>query len=268
VDGAPVGTRGGIVVDHIFPPDGFYVFKGLFRAGDVEFEELDLSIDGERVALMYLEILHTNPDGPRWEQETELIFIRAGQRRVAAAFIRKTDGTYDDIIQPYGLSENGTSYGRNYGITLLTHLRQMNIRGPDNPTGVSETVARQNIFSCRSTSPEQAVPCVREILTRLTTEAYRRPPNERDVEGLLGFYERGAAEGGFEFGIRSALEAPCLTRALFAAFLVVLPGLSAQTVTGRVIDQSSGQPLTSVYVFVAGSGIGSLTQQNGRYTCS
>jgi len=58
---------------------------------------------------------------------------------------------------------------------------------------------------------------------------------------------------------------PSLTRALFAAFLVALPGLSAQTVTGRVMDQSSGQPLASVQVFVAGSGIGSLTQQNGRY---
>jgi outer membrane receptor for ferrienterochelin and colicins len=57
----------------------------------------------------------------------------------------------------------------------------------------------------------------------------------------------------------------CLTHALFAAFLVALPGLSAQTVTGRVIDQSSGQPLASVQVFVAGSGIGSLTQQNGRF---
>ena len=58
---------------------------------------------------------------------------------------------------------------------------------------------------------------------------------------------------------------PCLTRALFAAFLVALPGLSAQTVTGRVIDVNSGQPMASVQVFVAGSGIGSLTQQNGRY---
>jgi len=57
----------------------------------------------------------------------------------------------------------------------------------------------------------------------------------------------------------------CFTHALFAAFLVALPGLSAQTVTGRVIDQSSGQPLASVQVFVAGSGIGSLTQQNGRF---
>ena len=58
---------------------------------------------------------------------------------------------------------------------------------------------------------------------------------------------------------------PSLTRALVAAFLVALPGLSAQTVTGRISDVNSGQPMASVQVFVAGSGIGSLTQQNGRY---
>ena len=57
----------------------------------------------------------------------------------------------------------------------------------------------------------------------------------------------------------------CLTGTLFAAFLVALPGLSAQTVTGRVVQQGSGQPMASVQVFVAGSGIGALTQQNGRY---
>ena len=47
--------------------------------------------------------------------------------------------------------------------------------------------------------------------------------------------------------------------------MVALPGLSAQTVTGRVIDQSTGQPITAVQVFIVGSGIGALTQQNGRY---
>ena len=38
-------------------------------------------------------------------------------------------------------------------------------------------------------------------------EAYRRPLVERDLQGLMEFYENGAANGGFEAGIRSALEA-------------------------------------------------------------
>ena len=208
VDGAPVGTRGGTVVDHIFLADGWYVFEAGLGLGDQAYDELDISIDGERVALLQLEILDVDGNhAPRWFQRTEPIFVPAGQHRVAAAFISKTDGTYDDLMQPFGLSRNGTASGRGLGTILLTHLRELSVHGPENATGVSETVSRQRIFSCRPTSPEQAVPCAREILTRLATEAYRRRLNERDVEGLLAFYERGAAEGGFELGIRSALEA-------------------------------------------------------------
>ena len=56
-----------------------------------------------------------------------------------------------------------------------------------------------------------------------------------------------------------------LTRAFVAAVLLAAPGLAAQQVTGRVMDQRSGQPLAAVQVFIAGSGIGALSQQNGRY---
>ena len=52
---------------------------------------------------------------------------------------------------------------------------------------------------------------------------------------------------------------------LFAAFLLAAPSLGAQQITGRVLDQRTGQPMAAVQVFVAGSGIGALSQQNGRY---
>jgi hypothetical protein len=55
-----------------------------------------------------------------------------------------------------------------------------------------------------------------------------------------------------------------LLSALACAVLLVAPQLSAQQVTGRVTTQS-GEPLAAVQVFIAGSGIGALTQQNGRY---
>ena len=47
---------------------------------------------------------------------------------------------------------------------------------------------------------------------------------------------------------------------LFCAFQDV----GAQQITGRVVA-TSGEPLAAVQVFIAGSGIGALTQQNGRY---
>ena len=55
-----------------------------------------------------------------------------------------------------------------------------------------------------------------------------------------------------------------LLTAVALAFVTV-PHLGAQQITGRVLDQTSGQPLAAVQVFIAGSGVGALSQQNGRY---
>ena len=52
---------------------------------------------------------------------------------------------------------------------------------------------------------------------------------------------------------------------LASALLLICPALGAQQITGRVVDQRSGQPLAAVQVFIAGSGVGALSQQNGRY---
>ncbi len=53
--------------------------------------------------------------------------------------------------------------------------------------------------------------------------------------------------------------------ALLASFLLLVPNVGAQQVTGRVTNQATGEPLAAVQVFIAGSGIGALSQQNGRY---
>ena len=56
--------------------------------------------------------------------------------------------------------------------------------------------------------------------------------------------------------------------ALVTALLLVVPGIGAQqggTVTGRVLDNQSGQPLPAVQVFISSLDLGGLTQQNGRY---
>ena len=209
VEGAPFGTRGGIAVDHHFPADGEYVFVMSFWAGDHErFANMDISIDGERVALLPVEELRRDADlGPNWMQLTEPIFVRAGQRRVAAAFIRKADGPYADLQQPFGWSNAGTRFRIGTGFVVLTHLRDLTIQGPLDSRGVSETPSRQRVFTCRPTSPDEARPCAEEIISRLARQAYRRPLIDSDLAGLMSFYDTGVAEGGFEIGLRTALEA-------------------------------------------------------------
>ncbi len=74
-------------------------------------------------------------------------------------------------------------------------------------TGVSDNTARRAIFSCRPTAPKEDVPCARRILDRLATLAYRRPATATDIDELMPFYDQGARVGGFEGGVRNAVQA-------------------------------------------------------------
>ncbi|HXG87374.1 MAG TPA: DUF1592 domain-containing protein [Vicinamibacterales bacterium] len=209
VDGAPYGTRGGMVVDHVFPADGEYVFEVTLNGGDgARYEDIDISIGGERVALLPYETAPAGGADGRGANpiQTESVVIRAGQHKVAAAFVRRSEGPYEDLIRPHDWSFAGGGSGGG-GITTLPHLRDLIIRGPFKATGVSQTPSRQKLFTCRPTSHDEEVKCAREIITRLASEAYRRPVNLRETDRLMPFFTKGAAKGGFEGGITTALEA-------------------------------------------------------------
>jgi hypothetical protein len=209
VPGAPYGTRGGLVIEHVFPADGEYVFEVTLNGGDnARYEDIDISIEGERVALLPYENLPAGGADGRGANGimTEPVMIKAGQQAVAAAFVRRSDGPYEDLIRPHDWSFAGGGSGGG-GITTLPHMRDLIIRGPFKTTGVSQTATRQRIFKCRPTSQDEEVRCAREIVSDLAAEAYRRPVNLREVDRLMPFYQKGAADGGFEGGVRSALEA-------------------------------------------------------------
>lgn len=237
VDGAPYGTRGGMVVDHVFPADAEYVFELTFTSGDnSRFEDVDVSVDGERVALVEYE------NGPQagadgrggTPMRTEPILVRAGQHRVAAAFVRKIDGPYEDLIRPHDWSFAGGGSGGG-GVTTLPHLRDLVIRGPYNSTGISMTPSRQRVFSCRPTSHADEAACARQIITRLGGEAYRRPMSAGEVERLVPFFESASAKDGFEAGVRASLEA-ILASPHFIFRLERAPTDARQGGTYRVAD--------------------------------
>jgi hypothetical protein len=238
VQGAPFGTRGGMVVEHVFPADGEYVFEvDLVSGSNARFEDIDFSINGERIALLEAEPGPAGGADGRGGRaiRTEPILVRAGQQRVAAAFVRKVDGPYEDLIRPHDWSFAGGGSG-GPGITTLPHVRDLTVKGPTRITGLSETPSRQRIFTCRPTTPAEEHPCARQIVSRLGGDAYRRPLTASEIDRLMPFYEKGAGgAGGFEEGVRTALEA-ILASPHFIFRLEKEPITAAPGSTYRVAD--------------------------------
>ncbi len=214
VEGAPLGTRGGLSVMHTFPADGDYVFRmdlhgnacGVLFGGTTTGEKLELSIDGARVALVDID--------PRMTEattgvtlKTAPIHILAGPQRVTAAFIQQFEGPVIDLLAPIDHTLADTQIGVAFGITTLPHLKDLSIVGPYRPTGVSETVSRRKIFTCRPTVPAEETPCARDIIRRLAVQAFRGPVSGDDLTSLMTFFTEGRKESDFESGIASALEA-------------------------------------------------------------
>jgi hypothetical protein len=215
VRGAPFGTRGGVSVVHSFPADGRYVFRPmLYSAPEGELygrsqrgEQIEISIDGERVAILDIDRWMSDSDPAGMTLSTDSIFVRAGPHRVTAAFLLRFEGPVDDLITPQDHTLADTQIGLDYGITTFPHLQSFTVVGPFSATGVSETPSRRRIFSCRPAAPDEARPCAESIVARLAFKAYRRPLEPRDVEGLMTFYDMGEEEGGFEEGVRLAIQA-------------------------------------------------------------
>ena len=215
VPGAPFGTRGGISVIHNFVADGDYFFRlafqhestGNFFGQTAPFdEEVEVSIDGVRVALIALDRWMHRQDPGGVEVVTEPIAVTAGPHRVSAAFIKVTEGPVEDLTSPHEWSLADKKIGYSYGITGVPHLRDMTIGGPYNVTGITRTPAWERVMTCRPSRPADQPGCARRIVEGLATQAFRRPVSGAEVDGLMGLYEQGTAEGGFDIGVRTALQ--------------------------------------------------------------
>ncbi len=244
VEGAPRGTRGGISVLHTFLADGWYTFKtsfyvdlnGPFFGGFARGQQLELSIDGQRAAMIEVDRFLNQSDPTGQVSGTGPIFVTAGQHRVSAAFLKTFDGPEEDIVAPQRQSLADLQIGTADGMTILPHLWQLRILGPDRVTGISDTPSRRKIFTCRPVDPAKARPCAESILSRLASEAYRRPPTRDDMDVLMGFYQEGEAQGGFEVGIRTAIQG-ILSSADFLFRVERQPGNVRPGQTYRVSDQ-------------------------------
>ena len=187
-EGFSAGTRGGFVVEHVFPLDADYEFRVTRTAGGFGLpavgteEPVEITIDGARLLVI-------GRDAPRVNR----VRVPAGPHAVGVSVVRQANARgVDDLFSEWGISS---------GVGSLT------IVGPSNATGPGETPSRRKIFICRPGRPEDEMPCARRTLAALATRAYRRPVPERDpsIDILMGFYTSGHERRGFDTGIQYAL---------------------------------------------------------------
>lgn len=217
VAGLPLGTRGGIGVEHYFPADGEY--------------EINLHVDSRDSNLLrsyWLEYPHTLvvtiDDRKVFEQslggaedqravDKELIKaanaiqnrfkgikvpVKAGKHRVGAAFILRSFAHSDAALEPLAPGE---------GVDQVPVIRSLEILGPFGEVAPGDTPSRRKIFVCRPTTASEELPCARRILSTIARQAYRRPITEEDLAAPLRFYEQGRAEDSFDAGIQKGLMA-------------------------------------------------------------
>lgn len=184
IEGLPLGTRGGMLINHVFPLDADYEFKvaggrfGLFGPRNPGYR-IDVTLDGKPV-----EVQNT---------QDFTIKVPAGPHDLGVAIVdEERSAGVDDVYSVYSVTGS---------------IQNVVIIGPNNPTGPGNTPSRRKIFVCHPNGGAAEEPCARKIISTLATHAFRRPINESDVEmaTLMKFYRSGRRSGSFDTGIQQAL---------------------------------------------------------------
>ncbi len=224
----PFGSRGGLAVRHHFAVDAEYVFKVRFQSNLYNYirglgqpHQLEIRLDGRLVKRFSVggeapgrpapvTFAGNVPGDPEWESYMHhadegldvRVPVQAGTRVVGVAFVDapwEEEGPPQPIHSGFPLAVDERWFGN-------AAIDRVLIEGPYKPTGVANTASRQKILICRPTGTRDEEACARNILGTLARRAYRRPVTDGDLETLLGFYAAGRADGGFEGGLRRAIQ--------------------------------------------------------------
>jgi len=220
IEGLPLGTRGGLVVEHYFPVDGQYEFRPeLWEAAastvrglegfqtPFEFQMLLDGVPVHRASIGGLEddALSNRDQGSATASAQERLKVTlpvsAGAHSIGFTFVMKSFAIEQRLLRPFksDLPAGNDAYG-------WPRISRVFVAGPFAATGAGDTQVRRSMFTCSPSATLEHVDCAEQILGRLARRAYSRPLTEADLATLLDFYERGSNGGrDFERGIQLAL---------------------------------------------------------------
>src|SRR5689334_15422394 len=213
VEGLPLGTRGGLLVEHLFPSDGDYTITVTPIFGDnmtpigfgsVPCEQIEFLLDSERLALV-----DWNGGGraPATECRGRLqaavgagqggpgaLFgkaapmcvrtqVTAGRHMVGATFLATQCAPLRDLGRHFRRSTFQT--GPTPGYTFFPHVGTVRIEGPYSATHATSSPSRRKLFICTPAKSSDEEICARRIVRNLATGAFRRPVTAAVVDSLM-----------------------------------------------------------------------------------
>ena len=204
--GLPLGTRGGLVADHVFPAEGDYTLTftgpGIFVYDEVLKEDRFVAlVDGKPVWDSLKNGPALGPPAPigaaRQRRAEIKIHLTAGKHHIAGAYVASTYQASLADLQPLNIAPGAPG-------PVMTNLE---IAGPNNPVGLGHSPNRDAVFICHPASAAEERPCAQKIVARLERLAFRRPVTAGDMAAPMRFYDNGRKVGGFETGVQEAIMA-------------------------------------------------------------
>jgi cytochrome c5 len=230
IDGLPLGTIGGTVMHYVFPADAEYNLSGRLFRGILEGYT---GVEGNDVPYTFVitldgkEVFSAPIGGPKDDemQSKDVNVARGIIDKRMTAHVRVTAGPHEvgftwkerpfqsqDVWQPAKRDSQEVHFTGG-----IPKLKTVQIDGPYNVRGVSESVSRQRLFVCHPASAAGTASktagtnldepsCADKILTNFAHRAYRRPVTAADLDAPMAFYKKTRQSGGsFDDGIRAGV---------------------------------------------------------------
>jgi hypothetical protein len=212
IEGLPLGTRGGALIEHYFPSDGQYrlsigdmvtarfgqnqehVNTVVATIDGQEFFKMDIGGGEDLAALDKLGQVAVNEINGRLKNIP--FDATAGTHRLGVAFLQRSFAESDNFLHPLvpGVGQDA-----------VLKIESIEVFGPVEARGLSRTKSRDAVFICQPSQATEERGCAERIVDHLAKKAFRGLAASEDIDRLMHLYDLGYGNGGFEKGVEYAL---------------------------------------------------------------
>ena len=217
-DALPLDSRGGGSFEFYAPVSGVYEIAGYLNANtNNEVDRLDihryshtltLSAGSHQIGMSFRKELALSEHVPTVRKGTDHVVLPDREPEMLDLdFIVDGARRHSTQVPSYHLSARFSQ------AAFLRDVLEIEVIGPlnsDQTNASWQTASTRKIFSClpeAEATAESELNCARQIISRLTNEAYRRPVNNSDIQPLLAIFERARKDVGFRASIATTLQA-------------------------------------------------------------